>query len=37
MLMPKNILTVTKNLTKIGEVIVDKKKLKVKGEDFKWN
>lgn len=37
MLMPKDILTVTNHLTKIGEVIVDKKKLKVKGENTKWN
>lgn len=32
LLMPKNIETVTPNLTKIGAIIVKKKKLKIKGE-----
>ncbi len=37
MLMPKDILTVTSHLTKIGEVIVENKKLKTRGENTKWN
>jgi len=34
MLMPKNIETVTNHLTKIGKVIIEKKKLKTKGESY---
>lgn len=37
MLMPKDIETVTNRITKIGEVIIEKKKLKIKGEETKWN